>query len=691
MKQLVIIPGGFHPFHKGHKSLYDAALKAFPQADIYIAATADTSTRPFPFELKKKLAQLAGIPKERFVEVKSPFRPQEITKHYDPQNTALIYVRSEKDRDTSPQPDQTKKDGEPSYLQSIRGLKKSELQPLSTHGYMAYLPAITFGSADMTSSTEIRNKWPEYSDEQKSELIQTLYPVATRNNRLEKKVIQLFDQVLGSEQLTENVNNETQSKSSVMEALKPVLKDAVTEFKNGNTENLNDFLCQWKQISEIVDKAKQIANPLKEDVYDVLDSESCGPFDGGCLLVAKALQEIHDGKIIVLVDDKNIAQHAAVLLPNGKIADYDGVKEPKQFIKDFNKNELANIVNIRKLESGDLEGASRNFDLVPELVNTLQSKFSPDYINEMFDRPARWRIIEDTPSTKKYTASVNGKSLVVIIERFGSLWEINFTVEGKLDVTGTGDEVLVFSTVLDIIKDFIYSETPQKIEFHSELEKGNNYKDSRTKLYNRLVKKFANQYGYDLNILDDTRNRFPASIYTLTLNPDATSPDYISEESSHSEVIQEIFDKPAEIEKTKDGVSVVDGERFVRYDGFISDEQVVVFMKEIKENVWKIEFRVGGRQDARGDKSGDEIAIFSTVFSAIKQFVEERNPETLIFTALKEEFGQATNRANLYKRMVDRFANKYGYLDQVVDKGNDSVFVLKRADTVLHNTGIPAE
>ena len=538
MKQLVIIPGGFHPFHKGHKSLYDAAVRAFPQADIYIAATSDTSTRPFPFELKKKLAQLAGIPKERFVEVKSPFRPQEITKHYDPQGTALIYVRSEKDRDTSPQPDQTKKDGEPSYLQSIRGLKKSELQPLSTHGYMAYLPAITFGSADMTSSTEIRNKWPEYSDEQKSELIQTLYPVTTRNNRLEKKVIQLFDQVLGSEQLSENLNNETQSKSSVMEALKPVLKDAVTEFKNGNTENLNDFLCQWKQISEIVDKAKQIANPLKEDVYDVLDSESCGPFDGGCLLVAKALQEIHGGKIIVLVDDKNIAQHAAVLLLNGKIADYDGIKEPKQFIKDFNKNELANIVNIRKLESGDLEGASRNFDLVPELVNTLQSKFSPDYI---------------------------------------------------------------------------------------------------------------------------------------------------SEESSDSEVIQEIFDKPAEIEKTNDE------ERFVRYDGFISDEQVVVFMKEIKENVWKIEFRVGGRQDARGDKSGDEIAIFSTVFSAIKQFVEERNPETLIFTAVKEEFGQATNRANLYKRMVDRFANKYGYLDQVVDKGNDSVFVLKRADTVLHNTGIPAE
>jgi len=202
MKQLVIIPGGFHPFHKGHKSLYDAAKKSFPQADIYIAATADTSTRPFPFDLKKKLAQLGGVPNDKFIEVKSPFQPREITQHYDPENTTLIYVRSEKDRNTSPQPDQTKKNGEPSYLQSIHGRKKSELQPLSSHGYMAYLPTISFGS-DMSSSTEIRNSWPEYNEQQKSQLIQNLYPATAKSDQLEKKVIQIFDQVLGSEQLSE--------------------------------------------------------------------------------------------------------------------------------------------------------------------------------------------------------------------------------------------------------------------------------------------------------------------------------------------------------------------------------------------------------------------------------------------------------------------------------------------------------
>ena len=56
MKQVVIMPGGFHPFHAGHYALYQQAQKAFPGADVYVAATNDTSTRPFPFAIKEKLA-----------------------------------------------------------------------------------------------------------------------------------------------------------------------------------------------------------------------------------------------------------------------------------------------------------------------------------------------------------------------------------------------------------------------------------------------------------------------------------------------------------------------------------------------------------------------------------------------------------------------------------------------------------
>jgi len=194
MKKLVIIPGGFHPFHAGHKALYDAAQAAFPSADVYVAATADTSTRPFPFAIKEKLARLAGIPAHRFIQVKSPFRAEEITQHFNPNETQLIFVRSEKDRNEQPQPGGVKKDGTLAYLQPY---KRNGLQPMSKHGYMAYLPVVQFGPG-MTSATEIRSKWPKMSPKQKANLTHALYPTTDGNDKLTDVTIKLLDAGMGN-------------------------------------------------------------------------------------------------------------------------------------------------------------------------------------------------------------------------------------------------------------------------------------------------------------------------------------------------------------------------------------------------------------------------------------------------------------------------------------------------------------
>lgn len=196
MKKLVIIPGGFHPYHAGHKALYDAAREAFPSADVYVAATADTSTRPFPFEIKQKLARLAGIPAHRFIQVKSPFRAEEITQMYDPATTQLIFVRSEKDRENHPRPGGVKRDGTPAYLQPYR---RAGLQPMNTNGYMAYLPVVQFGPG-MTSATEIRSKWPTMDQDQKVSLVKSMYPTTVDNDKLASVVIKMLDTVMGGQE-----------------------------------------------------------------------------------------------------------------------------------------------------------------------------------------------------------------------------------------------------------------------------------------------------------------------------------------------------------------------------------------------------------------------------------------------------------------------------------------------------------
>lgn len=191
MRQVVIIPGGFHPFHAGHMALYTAAQQAFPNADVYVAATDDQSTRPFPFAVKEKLARLAGVEPGHFVKVRSPFSAEEITSRYNPDEDVVIFARSEKDRDQPPRPGLTKKDGSPAKLQPLT----DNPQPFGQHTYMTYLPTVEFGPG-LTSATQIRDAWPTLTDKRKTALVMSLYPRTQTNAQLAQTVVGMLDQVL---------------------------------------------------------------------------------------------------------------------------------------------------------------------------------------------------------------------------------------------------------------------------------------------------------------------------------------------------------------------------------------------------------------------------------------------------------------------------------------------------------------
>lgn len=200
MTTVVIMPGGFHPFHPGHLSLYRSAQDVFPDAEVYVAATNDTSTRPFPFAVKEKLAKLAGVEPGHFVQVKSPFRAEEITSRFNPEKDQLIFVRSEKDATKPPQAGGVKKNGEPAYLQPLLGAKK--LEPFNKHAYMAYLPTVEF-SPGMTGATDIRNEWPSLDQKSKMDRVMSLYPNTKNNTKLAATVVKMLDTAILGQELDE--------------------------------------------------------------------------------------------------------------------------------------------------------------------------------------------------------------------------------------------------------------------------------------------------------------------------------------------------------------------------------------------------------------------------------------------------------------------------------------------------------
>ncbi len=118
----------------------------------------------------------------------------------------------------------------------------------------------------------------------------------------------------------------------------------------------------------------------KNKIYQLLiDQTGSGPFDGGCVVFAQALQLKYGGDIVSLVgrttpDGPEAAQHAALHL-NRKLIDADGPAEPEQFVKRFVQHEMASeggsISQVRPIQSQDLPEAPRDQNLAAKIAKLL--------------------------------------------------------------------------------------------------------------------------------------------------------------------------------------------------------------------------------------------------------------------------------------------------------------------------------
>lgn len=115
---------------------------------------------------------------------------------------------------------------------------------------------------------------------------------------------------------------------------------------------------------------------------------------------------------------------------------------------------------------------------------------------ESFDQPYNYTWEAQTNGAWRSRFITKDNDYVdVNIENWGKYWRVEFSRNSSSRITGGGDAMRIFSTVISAIDEFIDVMSPDIIKFSAE--KSSEERPSRKKLYTQLIKRFAAVNGYN--------------------------------------------------------------------------------------------------------------------------------------------------------------------------------------------------
>lgn len=180
-KVFVIYPGRFHPFHTGHKSVYNYLSTKFGGNDVYITTTGvvELPKSPFSFDEKKEMMMATGIPANKILNVKNNYNLQSVSNQIpiNIERDSIIFAVSQKDMAEDPRfKSFVKKDGSPSYLQPMPK-NESKLEPAIKHGYLITVPTTDFTvlGSPARSASQLRSQYSTLTPEQQKLFIMDLF------------------------------------------------------------------------------------------------------------------------------------------------------------------------------------------------------------------------------------------------------------------------------------------------------------------------------------------------------------------------------------------------------------------------------------------------------------------------------------------------------------------------------------
>ena len=180
-KVFIIYPGRFHPFHAGHKGVYNYLSTKFGGNDVYITTTGvvELPKSPFTFDEKKEMMVATGIPANKILNVKNNYNLQSVSSQIpiNVERDSIIFAVSQKDMAEDPRfKNFVKKDGSPSYLQPMPK-NESKLEPAIKHGYLITVPTTDFTVLGLParSASQLRSQYSTLKPEQQKAFIVDLF------------------------------------------------------------------------------------------------------------------------------------------------------------------------------------------------------------------------------------------------------------------------------------------------------------------------------------------------------------------------------------------------------------------------------------------------------------------------------------------------------------------------------------
>ena len=369
---IAIYPGRFQPFGKHHAEAFKWLQKQFGTGKTYIATSdkIDLPKSPFSFKDKSDIISNYGL-KDRLVQVKQPYKAEEILGKFDPKTTAVVFMVGAKDMKEDPRfAMKPKKDGSPSYFQEY-SKNKSKLEGFDKHGYLIVAPHVHIaipGHGEM-SGTSLRKA------------------LGSKIPRSQK--INLFKAVFGwyepktANMVFDKLESITESKLSIAEVMKsknkvPMnIKEETQVFTKNWWAEILDL--NTNSIDEAVSFSAFANLNLKESL--IIEGGAGGhmahPFNVDWVKTGKDLLKIFDmsvkylekGPASVKIDGVN----ASI-----RFVELDG---KKQFVMDRGSNKPLDVKGITKAELtdrfGDGHGMIKVGGKVLDIFNDAIPKITP--------------------------------------------------------------------------------------------------------------------------------------------------------------------------------------------------------------------------------------------------------------------------------------------------------------------------